>query len=100
MESFWKLRNRLTNCPIVFSCGQNAYGHPSISTIDSFQRNGFDLFSTNKVGGLIGTESDIMKTRKTLLGMYAKGTLAISKKPLKYYGDKSFSISAGVPQLK
>ena len=51
-NSFWKKRNRDSQTPIVFSVGANTYGHVSDEAIDSFLKNDYNLFSTNKVGGL------------------------------------------------
>lgn len=49
---FWKLRNKNNGTPVIYSVGQNTYNHPSLLSIKSFQENGYDIHSTNKIGGL------------------------------------------------
>lgn len=54
--SFWRLRTKETNMPIVFSVGENSYNHPSDEVIDSFIKDNYRIYSTNKVGNLLQYE--------------------------------------------
>lgn len=52
-NAFWKKRNRTQNTPLVISVGTNNYNHPAKEVVDFFNKNDFDLHSTNKTGSLL-----------------------------------------------
>jgi competence protein ComEC len=56
-NAFWKKRNRETLSKIVFSVGDNRYKHPSKEAVNSFTKNNYELYSTNKVGALLGVDN-------------------------------------------
>lgn len=45
-NTFWKKRNRLSNCPAIISVGPNNYNHPSNIVTDFFLKHDFELHFT------------------------------------------------------
>lgn len=46
-KSFWNSINKNDNCPVVFSVGDNTYGHPNQDVIDYFLQKKFKPYFTN-----------------------------------------------------
>jgi len=89
-SGFWRDLNKDPDTPIVFSCGKNTYNHPNGDIIKKLRRYGYEIYSTNKVGGIQGIEKeDAQKT--TALNMFS--TVRLSKKHSQYMGNKSFIIN-------
>ena len=57
VKIFWRNRYHPKNTPIVFSVGENIYGHPSTEVVKNFRQSGYEIFSTNYTGGLMESVS-------------------------------------------
>lgn len=51
-NTFWKKRHQEEGTRIIFSVGENSYGHPADAVVDFFEDNLFDVYSTNMIGKL------------------------------------------------
>ena len=91
-ESFWKFRNHDDKCPIAISCGENSYGHPDERVITSFERNKYEIYSTNQVGGLIKRTHPSSKRIGGLLDIISYKTRSNLTASNKYNGPKTFEI--------
>ncbi|MFH0756352.1 MAG: hypothetical protein V2B15_03595 [Bacteroidota bacterium] len=92
-SSFWNLVERADKTPIVFSVGRNIYGHPSAPVVTSLQKSGYNLYSTNEVGALVGlTEYAESDDAINHLGIY--GTMLPANRLDKFNGEKAFIIDS------
>ncbi|MFC1734014.1 MBL fold metallo-hydrolase, partial [candidate division KSB1 bacterium] len=91
-NDFWRKRERETNTPIFFSAGTNIYNHPHKSVVSFFVNQQYDIYSTNRVGGLTSI-SDHGKHVSRLLDLISNKTQ--KEKPSKFSGNQTFEINNG-----
>jgi beta-lactamase superfamily II metal-dependent hydrolase len=92
-NSFWKtgITNRKKKTPIVFSVGNNPYGHPSYEAVDFFRTHDYAIYATNQMGSLNTIDAKDVHEISVLLDFVSK-PLSM-KVPNKFLnGDKVFVI--------
>jgi len=90
-NSFWKKLTKEKNTPIIFSVGKNQYNHPSEKVVSSFRENGYEIFSTNEVGGLnITPLTKIATETSNILDVF--GEFVSKQINNKLNGDKVFQV--------
>lgn len=89
-KTFWQMRKRPQNTPVVISVGMNNYNHPAIEVIDFFERlNGYCVERTDD--GVVSKMSEIGKQISRTLDVFSKKS---HKNPLRLkLGDKVFELS-------
>lgn len=88
-SNFWHGIKRFPKTPIVFSVGVNRYGHPSRKAIDSFIKNDYEIFSTNRVGWL--ADSQIAQKKSNIMNAFS--TLRTTHSKSNFSGDKKFTFA-------
>jgi len=92
-NAFWKLINRAEKTPIVFSVGNNIYGHPAERVVSEFNKNNYEIFSTNEVGALSELKHS-MVGKEASIHLSTFGEIAATSRIDKLNGDKVFEIDS------
>jgi hypothetical protein len=93
-ENFWTRQNSSKNHPYaIFSVGTNHYKHPSEKVIASFDKKGYKIHSTNKVGGFMNYSKEEADLSYLLDMSSVVITPEIKKSELN--GDQCFVINEG-----
>lgn len=87
--SFWRSKPRAKDAEIVFSVGRNSYGHPSTNVIEDFKSLGFNIRSTNKIGGLEGVLSEKVFEIESMLDLSSEEVIDSSTSN-QFQGDQEF----------
>lgn len=93
-RSFWTMRKRVEETPVIISVGENGYKHPSKDVVDFFDKtNNYVLYSTNMLGAL-SKENDNTRAISSILDVFSVDKTIIG--PNKYNGDKVFILENNI----
>lgn len=91
-NSFWNIIKRIDNTPIVISVGKNGHGHPSRNVISDLDKNNYDIYSTNRIGSLLGVP-ETLEAKEAVSHLLVFGNYVPATKKDKFNGDKIFEIN-------
>lgn len=94
-STFWKKRNKNRKAPIVFSSGENSYGHPNGEVVRFFIDTNYDVRSTNSINGINSILNGRIKSNliSDHLDLFSIKSQSVSLNS-KYTGDQVFTISS------
>lgn len=89
-KTFWKLRKRINDTPIIFSVGENNYGHVHKEVVEFFNSiPNYKIHSTDTQGHLSSITSQTAKRNSSKLNLIS--TLSIKNSPSSsLMGDQTF----------
>lgn len=89
-KTFWQMRKRFTDTPVVISVGDNNYGHPAIEVIDFFENlSGYSIERTDN--GEVSKRPEQSKKISSTLDVFSKKVLKNDHSLI--LGDKAFQLS-------
>ncbi len=97
-QLFWKNRNRIKDCPVVFSSGTSKHNLPNREVVEDFYKYNYKIYSTNFVNGI----KEMIENKETepqidYSYLFDNFTEKVSEFSLKdksrFEGDKVFEIN-------
>jgi len=90
---FWRKRLKEKKTPMVFSVGENKYGHPNRDIISFFIRENFEIYSTNNLNGTrLISPTQLEKKNNDILTAFGFSEIP-NQSSSKLSGDQTFQIS-------